>query len=372
MRVLLAGGGTAGHINPALAIANEIKKHEPNSEFLFVGNSGAMEETLVKSAGYKFAPMRISGFQRKLSGTNIKRNVQAVWRLLKSPSNAKQIIKEFQPDIVIGTGGYVSGPIVFMAARKEIPTIIHEQNAFPGITTKILSCYVDKVLLGAKGAINHLKHKNKCVVVGNPVRESILLANRKEAREHFGLDDNTLCILSFGGSLGAQTINYQVSKLMAWHIKGEKQIYHIHACGQYGEEYLPKLLYEQGIDPNNKQLNIRTYIDDMDRCLAASDLVVSRSGALTLSEIEIAGKASVLIPSPNVTANHQYYNAKDLSDNGAAVLIEEKELDDLSLVKIVGDLYENPAKIKEMEREVSKLAIFDTNERIYKIIKEII
>lgn len=372
MKVILAGGGTAGHINPALAIANEIKKHNPYAQFLFVGNKGAMEEDLVAKAGFSFAPMRISGFQRKLSFTNIKRNFGAIYHLMKSPSNAKQILRQFKPDIVIGTGGYVSGPIVYMAAKQGIPTLIHEQNAFPGVTTKLLSKKVDKVLLGAEGAKKYMKMPEKCTVVGNPVRESILLADRESARKHYDMEEDTLCILSFGGSLGAKTLNYQCAKLMEWHAKGKKKVKHIHATGQYGVEYLPELLKEAGVDKDHPNLDIRTYIDDMDRCLAACDLVISRSGAISVSEIAVAGKASVLIPSPNVTANHQYYNAKELADVGGAILIEEKELKDDSLPKVVEALYNDRTKIKALEAGATKIAIFDTNERIYKIIKEMV
>lgn len=369
MRILLAAGGTAGHINPAIATADCIKKNDKTAEILFAGTPGGMEARLVKNAGYDFVPIKVKGFQRKPTFKNVARNLEAVYLLATSGFTATKILKEFKPDVVFGTGGYVSGPIVRKAAKMGIYTAIHEQNAFPGVTNKLLSQKVNDLFLAVEEAKKHFPQDCQTTVVGNPVRESVLLKTRAEARKKLGLDDN-FCILSFGGSLGALKINEIAADIIEWHWK-DGNINHIHACGRLGKEAFPKMLAERGIKPSeNSRLDLRDYIDDMDDCLAAADLVICRAGALTLSELEATGKPSILVPSPYVAENHQYHNAMVLQRRGAAIVIEEKDYDKKKLIEQVENLYNNPDKLKEYGKNASSLAILDTAQRIYSKIKE--
>lgn len=371
MRVLLAGGGTAGHINPALAIASIIKEHYPDTEFLFVGTPNGMEAKLIPEAGYNFASMKVAGFQRKISLKNVKRNFQAIYYLASAGSKAKKIINEFNPDIAIGTGGYVSGPVIKKAARMGVSAAIHEQNAFPGVTNKLLAKEVDKVMLTVKEALDYLDKDVDYTITGLPVRDGIASKSKLEARAELGFD-NELCILSFGGSLGAGCINETMSEVIKWHTSNNLKINHIHGYGKMGKESFPKAMSESGIPMKTQRLRISEYINDMDTCLAAADLVICRSGASTLAELEAAGKASILIPSPIVTGNHQFHNANVLGKAGAAIVIEQKDVTNELMVKTIKDLYEHREKLSDMSDNAGKLAVKDTNDRIYSVIKELI
>ncbi len=370
MKVLLAGGGTAGHINPALAIASIIKEHHPDTEFLFVGTPNGMEARLIPKAGYKFASMKVAGFQRKISLENIKRNAQAISYLVTASSKAKKIIRDFGPDMAIGTGGYVSGPIIKQCAKMGIPTAIHEQNAFPGVTNKLLAKEVDKVMLTVKEALKYFDKKIDYTVTGLPVRAEINAKTRLEARAELGFD-NELCILSFGGSLGAGCINETMLEVIGWHTANELKINHIHGYGKMGKESFPDEMEERNIPLKSKRLRVTEYINDMDTCLAAADIVICRSGASTLAELEAAGKPSILIPSPVVTGNHQYHNAMVLGNAGAAIVIEQKDVTSEIMIKKIRELYDNREKLAEMAENAAKLAVTDTNERIYSVIKEL-
>lgn len=370
MRILFTGGGTGGHINPALAIAGTVREKEPDAQILYVGNKGGMEERLVPAAGFEFRTITISGFQRKLSLDNIRRNAQTVVRMFTASSEAKKILKEFKPDICVGTGGYVSGPVIRIAMKMGIPCIIHEQNAYPGMTTKALAPKARRVMLAVEDAKKYLKRTDNCVLTGNPIRAEILRADRTAARKALGLDERPV-ILSTGGSLGARRVNEAVADLIA-HSCETKKYQHIHAYGQYGR-WMPDLLAEKGVDlKKNPQLDIREYINNMNECYAAADVVISRAGAISLSEIQATGKAAVLIPSPNVAENHQYHNAMALVRRDAAKIIEEKDLTGAKLCEVVDALCETPGAIETLSRNARAMAILDTNERIYQIICEVL
>lgn len=366
MKVLFACGGTAGHINPGLAIAAAIRRRHPGAVIRFAGNPDGMEARLVPGAGFEFVPFKAMGIQRRLTPYNIYRNVKSAFLLVTAESRAKRVIRAFAPDLVVGTGGYVSGPILLVAAKMGIPTATHEQNAFPGVTTKLLAKRVDKVLLAVAKAEEYLPQeaKGKCVVTGNPVRPEILTARREEARRLCKVPEGKVCLLSFGGSLGAQRVNEAVADVMAWH-KGTGNIHHIHATGQYGTELLPRLLREKGVSWEGcPGLDIREYIDDMPNCLVAADLVICRAGASTLSELEAAGRASILIPSPNVAENHQYHNAMVLQNAGAAVVLEEKDLTGEALVKLVRELTADPARLAQLGEKAKGIAALNAVETI--------
>lgn len=370
MKVLLAGGGTAGHINPALAIAGYIKNKRNDAEFLFIGNRGGMEQRLVPQAGFDIKSITISGFKRSFSPKSMLENVKTVSRTFTSSREAKKIIAEFKPDICIGTGGYVSGPVIRTAAKMGIPCIIHEQNAYPGITNKMLAKSVKKVMLAVPDAKKYFDKNVDFVITGNPVRQEILTAKKEESRKELELDNRPV-VLSFGGSLGARKINEAVADLVARSgIDGRYQ--HIHAYGSYGD-WFPQLVEEKGTDiADCSNLDIRPYIDNMPTCMAAADLVICRAGAITLSEIQAMGKPAILIPSPNVAENHQYHNAMALVNAGAADIIEEKDLTGAALMRKTDKMLLNPEKLEKYSENSRKMAITDANERIYSVVKKVL
>ena len=283
MRVLIAAGGTAGHINPALAIAGAIKKADPSAEIHFAGRKEGMEYRLVGQAGYPFHHIEITGFQRRLSLNNIKRNIVTLWNLALSGPKAKAIMKEVKPDLVIGCGGYVSGPVVRCAAKMGIHTAIHEQNAFPGVTNKLLAPDVDLVFAAVPAAVEKLGAPDKTIVVGNPVRPEVFTKakDRDAIRAELGAGDRTV-ILSFGGSLGARRVNEVVADLCAWEQHEKKPVLHLHATGQYGVQLFKDLEKEKNFAEGDG-LVVKEYINNMPELLAAADLVISRAGALTLA-----------------------------------------------------------------------------------------
>ncbi len=367
MRFLFAAGGTGGHINPALAVAGEIREQYPDSEILFVGAKGKMEADLVPKAGFDIKTINISGFQRKLSLENIKRNIMTLVYLLVSSFQVKKIIRQFKPDVVIGFGGYVSGPVLRQAYKMGIPTAIHEQNAFPGVTNKTLAKHVDKVMITVEAARKHLQCKNECILTGLPVRGEMLRADRDFARAELGIRDDEKLILSMGGSLGAKAINEAMVELISARAD-EKGYRFLHAMGQYGL-WVPDKLREKGVDPDtHTNVEIREYISDMDRCMSAADVVICRAGASTLSEIEALGKASILIPSPNVAENHQYHNAMALVNNDAAVIIEEKDLTGEKIIALADELVRNDERRNTIGRNARNMAIIDAKEKIAEIV----
>lgn len=368
MRVLFTGGGTAGHINPALAVAGYLREQEPDTKILYVGNRGGMEERLVPRAGYEMAFITISGFQRRLSFKNLMKNLRTVERIFTATAETKRIIKDFAPDVCVGTGGYVSGPVIREAAKLGVPSVIHESNAYPGVTTKLLSKQVHTVLLAVPDAKKYFDESVRTVITGNPVRGEVLRMDREQARKELGLDSRPL-VLSFGVSLGAAMLNRAAAYMLAESAKSGKY-QHIHGYGQNDPMFLEELS-EYGLDlPKNPQIRVLDYIHNMPTCLAAADLVISRAGAMTLSEIEAKGKASILIPSPNVAENHQFHNAMALVKRGAGEIIEEKDLTGEALWKKVEKILSDPERLKSLGENAQKMDILDANNRIYKVIKE--
>ena len=372
MRVLIACGGTGGHINPGLAIADIIKKKYPDAEFLFAGTPKGMESKLVPKAGYKLETIKVAGFQRKISLENIGRNAKALAYLATSGRRAKQIIEGFRPDIAIGTGGYAAGPVIRKAARMGIPTAIHEQNAYPGVTNKLLSKEVDYVMLTVEEALKFMdKSRFEYSVTGLPVRSNINTMSREEARKKLGFDDS-FTILSFGGSLGAGCINETMTEVVKWHTGKNLPVNHIHGYGGMGKDTFPQAMKEAGIPLKSDRLRITEYINDMDVCLAAADLVICRSGASTLAELEAAGKASILIPSPIVAGNHQFHNAMVLGKAGAAVVIEQKDVTNERMIAEIEKLYNDSEKVKAMSESAAKLHLTDTNDRILEVVAKLV
>lgn len=368
MKVLLAGGGTGGHINPALAIAGIIAAHMPDTVFLFAGTPGGMEAKLIPQAGYQLAPIKVAGFQRKLSVKNIGRNIKAAWYLAGSGSRAKQIIREFQPDLAIGTGGYVAGPVIRMAAKMGIPTAIHEQNAYPGVTNRLLAKEVDHVMLTVKEALDYFEKDISYTVTGLPVRVALLKKTKQQARAELGFDDS-FTILSFGGSLGAGCINDTMAEVLKWHTSQGLPVNHIHGYGGMGKETFPQKMESYGIPLKSSRLRITEYINDMDTCMAAADLVVCRSGANALAELEALGKPSILIPSPIVAGDHQYHNAMVLGKAGAAQVIVQKNVTNEDMIHRIDTLLHDRPLLQSMAQNAAALAVRDTDERIWGVIE---
>lgn len=358
MKVILCGGGTSGHVNPALNIAETIKKRHPDAEIMFIGTKRGIESTLVPKFGYPIDFVEVSGFSRKLTLKNIK----AAWHAFTSVSEAKKIIKKFNPDLVIGTGGYVSWPTVKAASKLKIPTLIHEQNAFPGVTTKMLSKVVNKVCISFAGSEKFFdeQYRSKLILTGNPVIVDGM--TREEARTKLGLSDSEPYILSFGGSMGADKVNELTFELME-RLSVPEKIRHTHAIGRVGFAKFSELAKQKGFD-KAENLNINEYIYDMPVHQAAADVIICRAGAMTLSELAIRGRAAVLIPSPHVTEDHQYKNARLIADAGAAVVYRESELSPSLLTETVKDLISNPNKRRRMEDSVKGFAMTDSVDRI--------
>ncbi len=368
MRVLMTGGGTAGHINPALAIADKIKKEHPDAEILFVGAKGRMETRLVPAAGYAIKTVSVRGFQRRLSVKNIGRNILAAVNVVTSSVAAAKIVKEFAPDVAIGTGGYVSGPVLREAIRHGVPTLVHESNAYPGVTVKMLAKEGATVLLCSEAAKKHLPSNCDVIVTGNPLRPDFLTETKASARAALGLDERPL-VLSFGGSLGARRINEAMTEVLRLsHERGKLQ--HIHGTGKTGFADMSAALDEAGVPLSSDGIAVREYIDNMPQCMAAADLVICRCGAMTLSELPAAGKPAILIPSPYVAENHQFHNAMTLVEQDAAVCIEEKDLTGERLWQEICAITDDPVRMQAMAENVRRMAIMDADDRIYRAIRD--
>ena len=360
MRVLMTGGGTAGHINPALAIANTIKKNIPDAEIEFVGTKRGLENTLVTKEGYKLHHVNIMGVSRSLSPSNIK----AACLMITSQFEAKKIIKEFKPDIVIGTGGYVCWPALKVAAKMGIPTLAHESNARPGLAIKQLQGNLDKILVNFKDSAKYVKYQNKVVHVGNPLRGGFGGIDYQEAREKLGIKKDETYVLAFGGSLGALKINETMLEYMNTTAKDNSKIICHLATGRYYYEDFMSRYTEAGLN-EYKNLSIMEYIHDMHVRMSAADVIVCRAGAMTISELAMMKKACVIIPSPNVVDNHQYKNAKVLADANAALLLEESNLNKSTFANAINELIENPNKREELTKNIVQFANFNANELIY-------
>ena len=367
MRVLMTGGGTAGHINPALAIASTIKKNIPNAEIEFVGTKRGLENTLVTKEGYKLHHVEIMGISRSLSLSNLK----ALCLMITSQFEAKKIIKEFKPDIVIGTGGYVCWPALKVAAKMGIPTIAHESNARPGLAIKQLQGNLDKILVNFKDSEKYIKNKEKVVHVGNPLRGGFGGLDYSTAREKLGIPSDKIYVLAFGGSLGAQRINEIVFSYMKNVASKRDDILLELATGKNYYADFSKAFAENGLKECHN-LSMMEYIHDMHVRMSAADIIICRACAMTISELAMMKKASLIIPSPNVVDNHQYKNAKVLSDADATVMIEEKELDDNSFASALDSLVSSKEKREELSENIAQFANTNANRVIFEQIVELV
>ena len=369
MRFLFACGGTAGHVNPAVGVAGRLKELLPDSEFLFIGAEGKMETELVPREGYEIRTIKISNLSRSLSAEGIGHNVKAVHELVHSVPAAKKILKEFQPDVVIGTGGYVCYPVLTAAARLGIPTAVHESNAEPGLTTRMLENSVGKIMVGFEEARKNYRHPEKVFVTGTPVRPGFLNADRARARRELGIDPNVPLVVSVWGSLGATEMNKTVGAVIGLAMK-DRPFRLLHSAGKRGIKsmtaHMRDVLELSGWDEAG--FEVRDYIFDMPLWMAAADLILCRSGASTLAELTAMGKPALLVPSPNVVNNHQEKNARVLERAGGARVILESEASAENLYAAILELLSDRSKLDEMEERMRMLSVDNASEVIADIV----
>lgn len=370
MRAIIAAAGTGGHINPGLAIANKIKEKEENSEILFIGTNRGLENDLVPRAGYKLKAINAHGLERKITIENFKN----LYGTYKSIDEAKKIIKEFKPDILIGTGGYICVPTVIAAKKMNIPVILHESNAFPGIAVKLFKKKADKILVGFKEAKERLDNRENVIVTGNPIKLKKLEydENKKEKiKIELGLKPNIPVVLVFGGSQGAQSINRSFIEII---VNKKNKDYQI--MWAVGPEQYNKIKVELNkVNVNIEKIDnakIVPYIYNMEEVMNISDLIVCRSGAMTITEISVVGKPAIFIPFPYATENHQEYNARVLEKVNAARIILDKDINSEILGNSINEIIKDKTKLEEMGKNASKIAKTNVEDEIYKEIKKVI
>lgn len=363
MKVLVTGGGTGGHIYPALALVREIKKYHSDAEFLYVGTENGLESKIVPNEGIPFETIKIQGFKRSLS----PKNFETIYLFLKSIRDAKKIIRKFQPDIVIGTGGYVCGSVVYAASKLKIPTMIHEQNSVPGLTNKFLSRYVDKICVCFTEVMTDFPEK-KVVLTGNPRGQEVAGIQKSSILEEFSLDPKKPTVLIFGGSRGAAKLNQAFKEGVK--ALSEKDYQVLYASGETYYEKLEEAIKE--LDVSLKNVTIRPYIKNMEQVLANVQLVVGRSGATTLSEITALGLPSILVPSPNVTNDQQTKNAQSLVNVGAAVLVKDSELTGEKLVSEIDGLMTNQDQLDLLAKASKAQGIPDATKRLYDVMMSLL
>ena len=353
-RVIFTCGGTAGHVNPAIAVAQLMAEKNPQIKILFVGAERGLEKDLIPKAGYEFRTVHISSFHRSLKLAEIKHNLVSLYNMVRSPAEARAILKEFRPDAVIGTGGYASYPTVKAAAKMGIPTAVHESNAVPGLTTELLEPYAGRIMVGFESCRQHYKHPEKVAVTGTPVREDFFTLTKEAAKEKLGVNDGRPLIVSFWGSLGASGMNAQMADMLALEA-GKEPFHHIHGAGKSGYAAVLKALAEKGVDlKDHPSLQVREYIYDMAPVMRAADLVICRAGASTVSELTALGVPAIMVPSPYVE-----------------VLLEQDSSGQALFQTAAGILHDD-ARREAMASAMAELGIRDAAQRIYETVQELL
>ncbi len=367
MKVIIAAAGTAGHINPGLAIANKIKEEEKDSEIIFIGTTRGLENDLVPRAGFKLRTIEAYGLSKEISINNLKR----ICKTIKGFGEAKKIIKEFKPDIVIGTGGYICGAVITQAHKLNIPTLLHESNAFPGKAVKMLANKTDKILVSFKDAIDRIPKAKKIIYTGTPIKiqkKEFTISEKEKIVKNVGLNLLKPIVLIFGGSQGAQKINDAIVSIIKNKLNKNYQI--IWATGPKQYDRIKEILEDENININNiKNTKIVPYIYNMEEIMNVSNLIIARSGAMTVTEIANLGKPSILIPLPNVSGDHQLYNAKVLEKVGAAKITLNDELEGNDLNEKIESIILDKNKENQMSKNALKIATKDVEKKIYKEIK---
>lgn len=370
MNYLFTCGGTAGHINPAIAVAGKLRNIDPNCGILFIGAKGHMEENLVPREGYDIKTVNITSISRGHNMEAVRHNMDTIKNVVSATKEAKQMICDFQPDIAIGTGGYVCYPVLRAAKEMGIPTMVHESNAVPGLTTKMLANQVDCVMVGFEESKQYYKGKNKIVVTGTPVRGEFDQYTKKQAKKELNLPEDEPLVVSVWGSLGASHMNEVMTDLIT--SESNNPGYRlIHATGRSRYEKVIGTLEERNVEYVEKGMDVREYIYDMPRVMAAADLILCRAGASTLAELTYMGKPAILVPSPNVTNNHQEKNARVIEQAGGARVLLEGEFDAHSLRETIHELLSNPSAMEEMSKAMRSLAVPNAVDQITALVLEL-
>ncbi len=368
MNLIFTCGGTGGHINPAIAVANIWKERYPESNILFVGGAGGMEEKLVPAAGYRLETLPASGMARGISFKAIKHNARAIRRVFRSVKECKRIIGEFDADVVIGTGGYASFPMLLAGSMMKVPTCVHESNAMPGLTTRLIADRVDRVLACFPESAKYYRHPEKVEIVGMPVRREFIYTVKEDARKELGLGQRPVIVSAFG-SQGARAMNEMITELFRIEQAEGFPFQHIHAAGSFGWRWMPEYVREKGVDWEQADgIIMKEYLYNMPTVMAAADLIISRAGASTLNEIAAAGTPCIIVPSPNVTNNHQEKNANILKQRGAAVVIREADCDGEKLYAQAKALLEDEKRCEKMRSALRSVAVIDSAQRICRIV----
>ena len=370
MNVIFTCGGTGGHINPAIAVADLWKEKYPDGKILFIGADGGMEEQLVPKAGYDLVTLPGGGLSRSLSFKGIKKNCKVVCQMVSSVNRCKKIIRDFGADVVVGTGGYASFPALMAAGLMKVPSCVHESNAVPGVTTRMAARWVDKILICFQQSDRYYKEKEKIQVVGMPVRSEFIYNDKKACREKLGLDSRPV-ILSTFGSQGAKAMNEMTAELMRMEKEAGYPYQHIHAVGSYGWEWMPKLVEDKGVD-DTAAIQLKEYIYDMPTVMTAADIVISRAGSSTCNEIVASGTPCILIPSPNVTANHQEKNARALEEQGAAEVILEADCNAGVVFDRIQKMLSSTQVYEKMRKAQLSMAVPDSAQRLCDIMEDLI
>ena len=371
MNVIFTCGGTGGHINPAIAVANSWRERHPDSQILFIGGRGNMEEELVPKAGYRLEVMRAFGLERSFTFSAIRNNFLAIQSVIVAIKKCKKIIKEFGADVVVGTGGYASFPALCAAKLLRIPTCVHEANAMPGLTTRLVADWVDKVLVCFPESAKYYRHPERVEVVGMPVRREFIYMKKADARKELGIDERPLVVSAFG-SQGAKAMNEMVGQLFVLEKEANFPFQHIHAVGSYGWNWMPEYVKQQGVDlEESPAITMQEYIYNMPTVMTAADIVISRAGASSCSEIAASGTPCVLIPSPNVTDNHQEKNARALESQGAATVVVEKDCTAQRMFDEIMHLLQDEEHYSGMSKALYTMAVPDSAERLCAVMEQL-
>lgn len=368
MRIIFTCGGTGGHINPAIAVAKLCQERMSDCQILFMGAEDGMENKLVPREGFRLETLKISNYQRKLTPAGIWHNVTTLFHMAGSMQKAKRVIREFQPDVIVGTGGYASFPALKMGAKLGVPTAVHESNAVPGLTTRMVAKDVDRIMVSFEDSRSQYADPEKVLVTGTPVRGEFLYTDKAAARAELGLGEKPL-IVSAWGSLGAREMNKKIARFLVR--EAEDHLFsHVHATGSFGWRWMPDYVREQGLDlSKHPELDMREYIYDMPKLMAAADLIICRAGAATISEVCASGTPCIMVPSPNVTDNHQEKNARVLEKHGAAVVVRESDCDGDTLYELAKELLQDPDRLRSMGAAAGRMAVVDAAEQIYGVIR---
>ena len=371
MNVIFTCGGTGGHINPAIAVAKLLRERSPNSSILFVGADDGMETKLVPREGFELRTLTISNFQRKLTPQGIAHNFRTIRTIRRALQRADEIIDQFKPDVILGTGGYASFPMLRQGARRHIPTAVHESNAVPGLTTKMVAKGAERILVNFEESREQYENPERVVVTGMPVRPEFLYTTREAAREALGLDNRPL-VVSCWGSLGAREMNKKITDFFVREIADGEPWNHIHATGSFGWRWMPQYVKEAGVDlSEHPSIDLREYIYDMPLLMAAADLVICRGGAATISEVAASATPCIIVPSPNATNNHQEKNARLLEGRGAAEVLLERDCYGGRLYETAQKLLKDQERRSSMRSALRQIAVVDAAEQIYGVLLEL-